>query len=488
MKILLLFICIIISVQIIAQNAPDTLWTRTIGGNNSDDALDICETTDGGFIIAGYEFYSNIGDDCLLIKTDVNGFVQWEKVFGGSDSEKARSVQQTTDGGYIIAGYTSSFGLGFKDMWLIKTDENGDLLWDYTYGSNFFESASSVQQTADNGYIIAGVEYVPGPGASGNRALLVKTDQYGIEEWRQTYGNSGYDFASSVQQTTDGGYVVAGTTFSEDNWDNFWLLKLNNNGIIQWEQTFGGSNSDRASSVLQTSNGGYILAGESNSYGSGDMDCLIIKTDNNGTFEWEQILGGDNDDSVSTIQPTSEGGYILAGYTKPFESVFQGDFWIININENGNLLWDHIFVSDNWEMARSALQTSDGGYIIAGFTQTEEPESRDILLIRLGTESEANNSIIHNQDFMLVNYPNPFNPETTIEFSIQDNSQIELSIYNSKGQKVKTISDNYFEKGNHSAIWNGEDTKGNPVSSGVYLYKLNVNGKTEAVKKCILLK
>jgi len=491
MKIILFILYLTISIQIFAQNAPDTLWTNTIGGINADDAAEICETTDGGFIIAGYElcFYPNADDNFLLIKINSEGSVQWERVFGGSGSEKANSVQQTSDGGFIIAGYTNSFGLGLSDIWLIKTDENGMHQWDYTYGSNFGEEALSVKQTADNGYIIAGDESIPDyMGLFINNALIIKTDQNGVEQWRQSLGNSGNDVATSVQQTLDGGFIVAGYTNSEYTNTDFWIVKLDAEGIVQWEQTYGGNNTDRARSITQTSDGGYILVGVSDSFGLGDTDCLIVKFDNTGMFEWEQILGNDDDDTGYSIQPTLDDGFIIAGYTKPYETFLQGNIWINKIDENGILLWDKVFVSNSWEVSRSALQTTDGGYIISGFTQNGDSENRDIRIIRLGSELDSDNFIIQDQYLKLNNYPNPFNPSTTIMFSIQNDSFIDLAIYNLKGQKIKSLLKNNLEKGQHSINWNSKDDSGVIVASGIYFYKLIINGKTVNVRKCILLK
>ena len=198
----------------------------------------------------------------------------WNKTYGGTSIDQAQSVQQTTDGGYIIAGYTLSFGAGTHDFWLIKTDKNGDELWNRTYGGIEWDQAWSVQQTSDGGYIVAGSTSSYGTGGD---SWLIKTDENGNELWNRTYGGTSADKAQSVQQTVDGGYIIAGfaASYCAVSYD-FWLIKTNDSGDELWNKTFGGPEYDHAYSVQQTSDGGYIMAGQS------DGDFWLIKTDRDG--------------------------------------------------------------------------------------------------------------------------------------------------------------------------------------------------------------
>ena len=214
-----------------------------------------------------------VGDACEVIP--------WNKIFGGTDGEQARSVQQTTDDGYIVVGYTYSYGAGSRDVWLIKTDENGNEEWNKTFGGAWREVAGSVQQTKDNGYIVAGYINESYDSDSGD-LWLIKTDENGNEEWNKTFGGTRQDYANSVQQTTDDGYIVLGSTHSYDLDGDFWLIKTDENGNEEWNKTFGGDRSDWAHSVQQTTDDGYILAGETSSYGAGPRAVWLIKTDQNG--------------------------------------------------------------------------------------------------------------------------------------------------------------------------------------------------------------
>jgi hypothetical protein len=240
--------------------------------------------------------------DIFLIKTDANGNIQWAKAYGGTYWDSAYSVQQTSDGGYIVAGSTIPFILGYSDIFLIKTDANGNIIWAKTYGETYPDEAYSVQQTSDGGYIVAGFTY--SFGAGGSDAFLIKTDANGNIQWAKTYGGTRTDGAYSVQQTSDGGYIVAGATwsFGAGGFDIF-LIKTDANGNVQWAKTYGGTNWDSAYSVQQTSDGGYIVAGMTWSFGAGGSDAFLIKTDAYGNIGSCSIVRSVSP-TVNTVSPT----------------------------------------------------------------------------------------------------------------------------------------------------------------------------------------
>ncbi len=309
-------------------------WAKTYGGPGYDEAFSVQQTSDGGYIVAGWTRYSMINSDFFLIKTDANGNVQWAKTYGGTDNDYAYSVQQTSDGGYIVAGRTLSFGMG-SNILLIKTDANGNIIWAKTYGGPSWDEASSVQQTSDGGYIVAG--WTGSFGAGAGDIFLIKTDANGNLQWAKTYGGTNYDTASSVQQTSDGGYIVAGTTRSFGaGGSDFFLIKTDVNGNIQWAKTYGGTNYDTASSVQQTSDGGYIVAGTTRSFGAGGSDFFLIKTDANGNIQWAKTYGGTGGDEAYSVQQTSDGGYILAGRTYSF-GAGTWDAFLIKTDADGNI-------------------------------------------------------------------------------------------------------------------------------------------------------
>jgi hypothetical protein len=310
-----------------------TSFAKTYGGTGRDRAYSVQQTSDGGYIVAGYTQSFGAGNrDFFLIKTDANGNISWAKTYGGT---YATSVQQTSDGGYIVAGYTQSFGAGGGDFFLIKTDANGNIQWAKTYGGTDTDVATSVQQTSDGGYIVLG--YTGSFGAGWIDIFLIKTDANGNVQWAKTYGGTSYDWFANVQQTSDGGYIMAGYTvsFGAGGADIF-LIKTDTNGNIQWAKTYGGTNGDYASSVQQTSDGGYIVAGYTFSFGAGALDIFLIKTDTNGNIQWAKTYGGTNGDYASSVQQTSDGGYIVAGRTYSFGAGLS-DIFLIKTDANGNI-------------------------------------------------------------------------------------------------------------------------------------------------------
>jgi len=261
------------------------------------------------------------------------------RIFGGSDSDIGYSVQQTTDGGYIITGGTYSYGYGNEDneinanVWLIKTGSTGNEEWNQTFGGSGVDQCHSVQQTTDGGFIITGRT-----SSYGTDVWLIMTDSEGNEEWNQTFGGSDSDRGYSVQQTTDGGYIITGNTSSFGNGDNdVWLIKTDSQGNEEWNQTFGAGAGDRGYLVQQTDDGGYIITGYTSSFGNGDNDIWLIKTDSQGNEEWNRTFGGGNDDRGYSVQQTTDGGYIVTGYTRSFGNGGD-DVWLIKTDSEGNIV------------------------------------------------------------------------------------------------------------------------------------------------------
>ena len=361
----------------ILKSAPsEGEWDRTFGGP-SDTAKSVQQTADGGYVVAGGT--GSHGGDFWLLKTDANGTEQWNKTFGGPRRECAESVQQTSDGGYILTGCTMSFGAGGNDFWLVKTDANGNKQWNRTFGGSMDDFAQSVRQTSDGGYILAGYTYSHGAGRGD--FWLVKTDANGNKQWDRTFGDYYCDEAYSVQQTVDGGYILAGFTSSGGGGAiDFWLLKTDANGTKQWDSTFGGRSNDWAYSVQQTVDGGYILAGFTLSFGAGRNDFWLVKTNANGTKQWDSTFGGMEDDMTYSVQQTTDGGYILAGKTASYGAGAH-DSWLVKTDANGTEQWNKTFGGLKFDSAYSVQQTSDYGYILAG--QTNSYGAGDFWLIKV---------------------------------------------------------------------------------------------------------
>ncbi len=318
------FVILTIGTDGLFAQSPDTAWTKTFGGSNSDGGYSVQQTLDGGYIITGYtDSYGAGGADVYLIKTDANGNQTWYKTFGGSNSDRGYSVQQTLDGGYIITGWTGSYGAGYDDVYFIKTDASGNQTWYKTFGGLDYDGGYSVQQTLDGGYIITG--YTDSYGAGTENVYLIKTDANGDSIWIKTFGGYRFDGGYSVQQTSDSGYIITG--YIDAGYFKVYLIKTDANGDTSWTKTFGGSSDDCGYSVQQTLDGGYIITGETGNYPHNDV--YLIKTDANGDSVWTKTFGGDNDDEGRSVQQTSDGGYIITGYTGSYPN---SDVYLIKVN------------------------------------------------------------------------------------------------------------------------------------------------------------
>jgi hypothetical protein len=302
----------------------DTLWSRTFGGSRHEMGYAVQETFDGGYIVIGEtNSFGAGGLDAYLIKTDSLGDTIWTRTYGGSSDDNAYSVQQCLDGGYVIVGRIRG------DIWLIKTDATGEAIWTNTYGGADDNYGRSVRQTVDGGYIIAGYTAFP---ASPSVTLLVKTDFFGQLMWDKTYGDYGSARGNSVWETPDGGYIVAGRRYADSS--DVHLLRTDVFGNTVWTRTYGGSGSDDGCSVRPTLEGGYIVGGWTGSFGSGKYDVWLLKTDSLGDTLWTRTYGGSNWDLGKSVCQTQDGGYVIAGRASSF-GAGDGDFYLIKTDENG---------------------------------------------------------------------------------------------------------------------------------------------------------
>jgi hypothetical protein len=362
-------------------------FIKTFGGSGNDRAYAVRQTTDRGYIIVGAtESFGAKYIDVYLLKLDAAGNEQWHKTYGGDNYELGYDIQQTKDGGFIVVGSTGTYGPGVCAIYMLKTDAAGNEQWHKTFGSDEADLAYSVQQTIDGGYIIAGDT---GPARKfKDDVLLIKTDPSGNEQWSKTFGGSESDQAKSVQQTKDDGYIIAGNTDSGQSTTAVYVIKTDAAGNEQWSKTFGGRYSQFGECVVQTEDGAYVIAGWTDSLGAGDDDVYIIKTDGNGNPIWQKMIGGKLIDDAAYIRQTADGGYIIGGKTESFGNGYS-DVYIIKIDANGDEIWHKTFGGSDADYGSCVRQTNDGGYIIAGFTKSSDNDDYDVYVIKTDAYGNA---------------------------------------------------------------------------------------------------
>jgi hypothetical protein len=304
-----------------------------------------------------------------LIKTDTDGNELWDKTFGETTNGSGNSVEQTTDGGYILCGKTQPNSDGISAVWLIKTDGGGNRLWDKTFtsGDKVGSWGNYAQQVTDGGYIVCGVTglvytgeaeaFVPGE----TKAWLIKTDKDGNKVWDKTFGDEGWSAGNSVEQTTDGGYIICGDLLAfPELRTTVWLIKIDKDGNKLWDKKFGGKEPYSGQTVRQTADGGYIICGIKFGDNSGGKGAWLIKTKANGNKLWDKTF---NNDVGNAVQQATDGGYIICGMRNSAESA-NADALLFKVDADGNKLWDKILTGEKWAAANSIQQTKDGGYAV----------------------------------------------------------------------------------------------------------------------------
>ena len=348
----------------------------------------------------------------LSMKAQSPPSIQWQKCFGGSSDDNAMvSVQQTSDGGYIMTGSTFSNdgdisgNHGGVDCWVAKLDNAGSIQWKKCFGGSNGESPAAIHQTNDGGYVFAANVGSNDGDVSGNHGggdcWIVKLDNTGSMDWQKCYGGSSTDVVRSIKQTIDGGYILAGSTQSNDgdvsgihgitNPLDYWVVKVDSSGTMQWQKCLGGSTMDEAWDIYPTNDGGYIMAGNSYSndgdvsgnhgLGTGLNDYWIVKMDSSGSIQWQKCLGGTGNDEANSIQQTTDGGYIIAGVTKSNDGDVSGfhnpgsgfyDLWVVKVDSLGTLQWQSCLGGSMNEVTFSIKQTNDGGYILSSYSLSND--------------------------------------------------------------------------------------------------------------------
>ena len=420
-------------------------------------------------------------DDLLIIKMDYLGTILWKKIYGGSGPEMAGKIQQTSDGGYIIIGSTwsndndVSGNHGNLDVWVIKLDTSGNLTWQKCFGGNNQDTGNSVVQTSDGGYILSCNTFSNNGQVSGNHgttdAWIVKLTTSGEIVWQKCFGGSNFDSAVSIQNTTDGGYVFIGNS-SSNNGDvsgthsttttDYWVAKISAIGVLQWQKALGGTSDEVATCIRQTSDGGYIISGRTAST-NGDVtgfhgwnDYWIVKINSTGTLVWQKTFGGTQEEVAWDVIQTADGGYIVTGYAgspsgdgdvlfNHSTSIPTLDIWILRLDATGTILWQKSLGSTGYQESFAIQQTADSGFVVAGGTGGSSNGdvtgflggNLDFWIVKLGDSALSNNEF----DMQKVTiYPNPVSSTLSISGNIDLQN---VNIFDLQGRLVKSIAHDF---------------------------------------------
>lgn len=408
-------------------------FIKTFGGTKNETANDVIATVDGGYIVLGYT-QSNDGDitdkvnesySYWLLKFDENNQLQWSKTYGGTNDERGQSIIQTNDGGYLISGFSKSSdedvttNFGSNDYWIVKLDPNGNISWEKSFGFSGTDQAFSAIQTLDGGYLITGTLDVTASNQQGNdRNSLsnrhaggdywaIKLDQNGTKEWRRFFGGSNTDTANDVIQTDDGGFLMIGLSDSFDidisnnkGTYDFWIVKINSTGDLVWEKSYGGEESDQAYGISETSDGNFIITGDTRSnniditsnYGSSDV--WTIKINPLGDIIWQKTFGGSSFDTSKAIVPSRDGGFYITGNSRSINNDLtsnkgNNDVWVLKISESGNLEWQKSIGGAEIDLAFGIAELNNNSIVIVGESWSsnndiiENKGFSDLLIINL---------------------------------------------------------------------------------------------------------
>lgn len=511
---LLFFLAFLLAPKILfSQQVPKLEWQKCLGGTGFEVGNCIIQTTDGGYAIAAYAT-SNDGDvsgnhgrgDAWIVKLDVSGNIKWEKSLGGSEDDYASWIIQTSDGGYAIAGRTGStdgdisgYHGGDYDAWIIKLDSSGNVIWKKCFGGSSYDQANYITRTTDGGYVFCGVSYSHDGDITGNHdgpgdAWIVKLDSLGNIKWQKCYGGSGNDEAISIIQTSNGGYAIAGRTGSSDgdisgyqggDFDGF-VLTLDSSGNMNWMKCYGGDSIDHFHSIIQTEGGGFVVAGHTSSANGdvigyhGDEDARIIKIDSSGNLQWQRCLGGSGDEGIYSIVQSADKGYVAAGWSSSSDGDVSGghgvdDIWFVKLNSDGNIEWQECLGGSKSENANSMVITSDGGYAIAGFTNSNDGNitgnhgGEDAWIVKLSRVNTVSQPLPSSHFFSF--YPNPAIDNEYITYILDARSHSTIELYNLLGERMKILLDELEDAGTYQKQFDLHS-----LSNGSYIIQFIIDG------------
>jgi hypothetical protein len=531
-KVMKYFLLFILSISIVTSSIlaqPTIQWSKCYGGTRNDFPSSLLSTRDGGYIMAGStastdkDIFLHHGDyDVWVVKLNSDGSIKWEKTFGGTGGDAAGGIIQAFDGSYLIAGSTNSNdgdvtgAHGGSDVWILKIDSLGNLLWEKTYGGSNNEAAATIMEAGEGGYAIFGTTNstdgdVKGfHGGIGSDIWIFTITGTGTIIWQKTLGGSGDDQASSFIRTSDGGYALTGFTNSvdgdllgrvRDTTTDLWALKLTGAGELLWQKTFGGSSYEQGNAIIETLDHGFGIIGSTLS-NDGDVsglhgfysDAWLLKLGSTGTMQWQKTYGGTQGEIGFSIIQKQDSGYVVAASTVSEDGDVSGlhgstDCWIFKTTKTGDLLWQKTLGGSKEDASLGAgiIPTPDSGFLVASMTKSSDGDvlarkgdstkDWDIWLVKLSPEKAAVNNFSNDNEKLFSVYPNPSVGPVKFRYNLPTLSEISIEIFNPLGEKLRTLLNSKEEAGTHEQIFDIT-----PYPAGMYFLKIDINGKYEMQK------
>jgi hypothetical protein len=488
LPIFLLYLCICL--PILYAQAPDTAWTRTYGGAGSDGGRTIHEASNGDLLIAGWTWSFGSGlADIYVLRTDAEGETLWTATLGSVFTDMFATILETRDSNIVVA-YTRSIGSGNADVVLVKMDINGDTLWTQQYGSMTVDGCYGVMETADSGYILCG--WTHSESAGGADVYVIKTTDNGDTLWTRRFGGEEDDFGYAINQTDNQEYIVCGYTQSYGAGEyDVYLLQLTEDGDTIWTRTYGGSEIDAGYGIARTADKGYLVVGETWSYGIGAptyANVYAVRTDSLGDTVWTQTYGGEYNDGGLSIIPCAVDQYVIAGYTE--SSATQYDAYYLKIADAGDTIWTASYGGSQSERAFDVVMGTDHSYIFTGTTSSFGAGEYDLFLLKTAPDTLGIHELSHTNERRIHIHmsPNPFTSLTTIYLGTGRRAEcINLKIYDISGRLVKSFSLLTETSFLPAVSWDGTDNQNRRLPSGVYFVCMETQD-IKLVEKVVLLR
>jgi hypothetical protein len=468
----------------------DTLWTRTFGGSGNDGFRSVIATSDGGFVAVGYTYSLGAGDvDMFAVKTDADGGASWTRTFGGAGHDYGYGVCEMAGGGFAFAGYTTSFGSGREDVYVVKTDADGDTLWTRTFGGAEADEGRGICATSDGCLVVTG--QTESFGVEDTDVYVLKVNASGDTVWTRTYGGWHIDWGMSVCETSGGNYGIAGTTGSNTGNHDIYIIRTDSDGNLLSETAHGGTGDvdpDWGVGACPASDGGFVVAGYRALEGQDPGEACILKIAADGSQDYYRKYMDSYYEYGCAICETHDGGHIICGGEKD-NTTLKNDLLLLKRVPGSGWVWVQTLGGAASDWGSSIDRISDGNYIIAGHTESFGAGGMDAWLVRLREPVAAVpvDGAPVKKAFLSPPNPNPFNPTTTLRFGLSRAGRVDLAVYDISGRKVTILAEGHHPAGEFLAVWDGRDSDGREVSSGVYLARV-VAGEFEATSKMVLLK